>query len=417
MLGFLKRRPFNKNKTRDEYVRWFSTAKYWKKLDIIIINGIIDKFIDDPLAFEDFVRISEDCNLVENNYPNFGEDVGFALPMFALTLYNTWVLYRDALINELDDDCQNIKVLSELEKYSQSALESAIKLNEYFFVADYQIAFIKGNLLKKYNQGIERCKIGLERIRKLKSMKIDELNNYQRASLKETEKSQKMFDALIQEFEQIKTLKSKKNESKTINKKIIQPEFMHLILDCLFSLFSGKISNSDKIAFANWAGLPKNAWDKSHWNMFSIAMLHYFFEKGNEATKWIEARIITIVMTACVIQVLSQFKEGQLSEKVRNALGYFDEKDVYDITRFQKALSGFQDIDINKIDKAAQDNAILKEVLQKAYSYGGYILREKLPPLSEIKNIPSIPIPLTDDIRHILYNLVLKLDGSEKRAT
>ena len=210
MLGFLKRRPFNKNKTRDEYVRWFSTAKYWEKLDLIIINGIIDKFIDDPLAFEDFVRISEDCNLVENNYPNFGEDVDFALPMFALTLYNTWVLYRDALINELDDDCQNIKVLSELEKYSQSALESAIKLNEYFFVADYQIAFIKGNLLKKYNQGIERCEIGLERIRKLKSMKIDDLNNYQRASLEETEKSQKMFDALIQEFEQIKTLKSKK---------------------------------------------------------------------------------------------------------------------------------------------------------------------------------------------------------------
>ena len=67
---------------------------------------------------------------------------------------------------------------------------------------------------------------------------------------------------------------------------------MHLILDCLFSLFSGKISNSDKITFANWAGLPKNAWDKSHCNMFSIAMLHYFFEKGNEATKWIEARII-----------------------------------------------------------------------------------------------------------------------------
>ena len=59
MFGFLKSKPFYKNKTREEFIEWFSKAKYWNKLNSKIINAIIDKFIGDPLAFEVFIHTSE----------------------------------------------------------------------------------------------------------------------------------------------------------------------------------------------------------------------------------------------------------------------------------------------------------------------------------------------------------------------
>ncbi len=205
-------------------------------------------------------------------------------------------------------------------------------------------------------------------------------------------------------------------DSEKFKKKIVEPEFINMILHCLSLLFSGHISSSDRSVSAKWAGLPEDTWDKSHWTIFSIAMLHYCFEEGEGPVKWIEARIITIVLSACVLQVLDEFKEGQLSEKVYHVLGYCDDiKLKHDLMRFQKELSKFEHIGIVAIGNAAENNAVLKEALQKAYAYGNYILREKLPPFTEIKNIPSTPVALTDSVRDILYNLVLKLEQHEKK--
>lgn len=42
MFGFLKSKPFYKNKTREEFIEWFSKAINWNKLNSIIINAIED---------------------------------------------------------------------------------------------------------------------------------------------------------------------------------------------------------------------------------------------------------------------------------------------------------------------------------------------------------------------------------------
>lgn len=204
MASFLKLKPFYKNKTREDFIEWFSNAKHWDKLNSKIIGAIIDKFIDDLPAFECFVYISESCNLVLNNYVSLSEkpseDVDFLLSTFALTIYNTGGLFRDELLEQMNQDSQNVKALSRSLEMSQLSFESAIMLNEFCFGAYYQLAFLRGEILKKYGQGIDYCKRGLEKIEKLESMKKSELTLMQRSTLDTIGNSKELFDTALREF-------------------------------------------------------------------------------------------------------------------------------------------------------------------------------------------------------------------------
>lgn len=205
MFDFFKSKPFYKNKTHEEFINWFAKTQNWNKLNSKIINTLIDKFIDDPLAFEVFVYTSETCNLISNNYIPLSEDsnqdMEFLLSTFALTLYNTGALFRDQLIEKMKKGSQNDKELSRLLNLAQSSFESAAKLNEFCFGTYYQLAFLKGALLNKYDQGIEYCKKGLEKIKKLESMDQNKFSHMQRASFDSIKENKNLFSEAIKEYE------------------------------------------------------------------------------------------------------------------------------------------------------------------------------------------------------------------------
>ena len=90
MFGFKKTKPFYENKSREDFIKWFSETKPWSKLDLNIIEAIVNKFANDPEAFEVFEWVSQTCNLVADNYipltESGSDDTDFTLSTFAATL-------------------------------------------------------------------------------------------------------------------------------------------------------------------------------------------------------------------------------------------------------------------------------------------------------------------------------------------
>ncbi|MEK7450179.1 MAG: hypothetical protein AAB019_11950 [Planctomycetota bacterium] len=220
MFGFLKSNPFYKNKTREEFIEWFSKAKNWNKLNLKIINAIIDKFISDSFAFEVFVHTSENCNLISNNFIPLTQKVPLSqesddyvdvlLSSFALTLYYTGVLFRDQFIEKMNAGETEIKELSRLLNLSQDSFESALKLNEFLFGAYGSLAFLRG-LLNKDEEGLEYCKKGIEKMKKLESIDQDKLTDMQRVSLNDVN----FFNKSIIEIEgNLKALRKNRKEER-----------------------------------------------------------------------------------------------------------------------------------------------------------------------------------------------------------
>lgn len=199
MFGLFKSKPFYKNKTKDDFIKWFSKEKYWKQLNKDIINSIIDKSIDDPLAFEVFVFISESCDLVKNNYVRLSKDsskdINFILPTFALTLYNTGALYRDQFLKSINEG-QDPKSLSKIYEFALFGFESAIKIDEYCFGAYYQLAFLRG-FLNKAEGARNYCLQGISKIDELESKNKDSLTHMEKAALNDISNSRKLFNEMI----------------------------------------------------------------------------------------------------------------------------------------------------------------------------------------------------------------------------
>jgi len=207
-MGIFKK-PFYKNKTKEEFKTWFRRHNHWNKLDNMVIEAIIDKFIDDKLAFEAFIDVSENCNLIQNNYIALREiisDIDLLLYQFSSTLYNNGCSFRDRLIEEIKKVPPNQKELAVLLKNSQLSYESCIKLTEFFISAYYQIAFLRGGILEKYDQGIDWCRKGLKKFDELRSIPKDELKHTEKATLEEIQPIIKLFNDAISEYE--KELKS-----------------------------------------------------------------------------------------------------------------------------------------------------------------------------------------------------------------
>ena len=74
-------------------------------------------------------------------------------------------------------------------------------MNEYSFGAYYQVAFLRGEILEKFDQGIEWCKKGLEKIGNLKAMPVSQLNDIEKASLTDIEQSIELFKEAIPRYE------------------------------------------------------------------------------------------------------------------------------------------------------------------------------------------------------------------------
>jgi len=184
MINLFKK-PFYKCKTKEEKVRWFKTAKYWKELDEDVINLIVDKFIGDQLAFEVFVFISEACNLIKKNYIPLMKTVGNNENMislsYALTLYNIASVYRDKLINGFAECNVPEKEMSLFLNYCMSGYESAVVMDPSNFSSYYQMAIVRGKLIGKYDEGIKYCQQGLEKIEE-----IDEIDEIERTQMQQS---------------------------------------------------------------------------------------------------------------------------------------------------------------------------------------------------------------------------------------
>jgi len=207
-MGIFKK-AFYKNKTKEEFKSWFRKHNHWNKLDNVVIEAIIDKFIDDNLAFESFIDVSENCNLIQNNYIVLREiisDIDLLFYQFSLTLYNNGCSFRDRLIEEIKKVSPNQKELVVLLRNSQLSYESCIKLTEFFISAYYQIAFLRGGILEKYDQGIDWCRKGLKKFDELRAIPKDELKHTEKAILEEIQPIIKLFNDAISEYE--KELKS-----------------------------------------------------------------------------------------------------------------------------------------------------------------------------------------------------------------
>lgn len=202
-MGIFKK-PFYKNKTKEEFKSWFRRHNHWNKLDNVVIEAMIDKFIDDKLAFEVFIYVSENCKLIQNNYIPLRKrigDIDLLLYQFSLTLYNNGCSFRDRLIEEIKKVPPNQKECVVLLSNSQDSYESCIKLTEFFISAYYQIAFLRGGILEKYNQGIDWCRKGLKKFDELRAIPKDQLKHTEKATLEAIEPTIKLFNDAISEYE------------------------------------------------------------------------------------------------------------------------------------------------------------------------------------------------------------------------
>lgn len=164
-------RPFFENKTKGEFVEWFSNVPPWNKLDTRIAEILIDRFGGDPI-FEVFVHVSHERNLVPK-YAALQSLVGvdggkFSIcPRIAMILASAAEDSRSAIAMALKRGNQN-----DLKKHyghAVDALESAIKIEPNIALLYLQIATLKASIGK--NEDARRfCKAGLERIQKLKSV-------------------------------------------------------------------------------------------------------------------------------------------------------------------------------------------------------------------------------------------------------
>ena len=202
---FFTKKPFHKLKTKEEFLNWFSKSKYWGSLDFKIINAIIDKFIDDLPAFDIFVYISENCNLVKNNFLPLSKDkhvdISDVFSLFSTTLYNVGSRYRDELIKEDESDSASVKEKARLLEFSQYAYESAIKLDKYQIPTYFSLGSIWGGILYKYDEGIKYCKQGINKIKELKSEPSNKLNYIQKAYLQDISEIEEAGELLIRQFE------------------------------------------------------------------------------------------------------------------------------------------------------------------------------------------------------------------------
>lgn len=216
MFGFKKTRPFYENKNREDFIRWFSETKPWSKLDLNIIEAIVNKFISDPEAFEVFEWVSQTCNLVVNNYiplmrhiDKVSDDTDFTLSTFALTLYNTGSLYRDKLIEAFERGSSDVKTSSMLLNISCSSFESAIKLNKFCLGAYLQLAILRGKFMNKNQDALEYCKKALAMIEELEGADRTQLTLVQKTTLDTIGNTKELFDDLLIEISKIIELEKK----------------------------------------------------------------------------------------------------------------------------------------------------------------------------------------------------------------
>ncbi len=202
---FFTKKPFHKLKTKEEFINWFSKSKYWGSLDFKIINAIIDRFIDDLPAFDIFVYISENCDLVKNNFLPLSKDkhidISYVFSLFSTTLYNVGSKYRDELIKENESDSASVKGKARLLEFSQYAYESAIKLDKYQIPTYFSLGTIWGGILYKYDEGIKYCKKGINKIKELKAEPSNKLNYIQKAYLQDISEIEEAGKLLIRQFE------------------------------------------------------------------------------------------------------------------------------------------------------------------------------------------------------------------------
>lgn len=164
-------RPFFKNKTKNDFMEWFSNVAPWNRLDSEITETIVDRFNANPI-FEVFVHASQELNLVTKyiDLRPLLDTVGghtAICTQIAMILSSAAENSRLVLTRTLG---RTLKYSDEQKRhysYAVDALESAIYIEPNFLPAYLQIALIK-MLIGKNDDAKEYCMSGLEKIEQLK---------------------------------------------------------------------------------------------------------------------------------------------------------------------------------------------------------------------------------------------------------
>jgi hypothetical protein len=164
-------RPFFKNKTKDDFMEWFSHVAPWSSLDSRITEIIVDRFNADPI-FEVFVHASQELNLVSKYIdlqPLLDTEGGHIAicPRIAMILSSAAENSCSVVARDLES---KKKVTDELKmhySYAVDALESSIHIEPNFLPAYVQMALLKA-MIGKDGDAKEYCMRGLERIDQLK---------------------------------------------------------------------------------------------------------------------------------------------------------------------------------------------------------------------------------------------------------
>ena len=185
--------PFYQLKSKKKMKQYFRKTIPWKRLPEYITDEIVNRLFHDMLAFEVFVGVSIECNLVEGNYISLCGGRGArnrkeenpkatdnTLSMFALTLYNSGGIFRDNFVEMLSDEKTSIDDIqhSNWFEYAKMCYESSVAIEPNMVGALYQLAFI-WNLEGEPEKALSFCNEGIRLIESLDAIDEDKLTYYQ----------------------------------------------------------------------------------------------------------------------------------------------------------------------------------------------------------------------------------------------
>ncbi len=167
-----KSKPFHQNKNNAEKKDWFTRTRPWHKIDSRLVDGLINKYNDNPM-FEVFVITSMENNLVAE-YENLSQqnvDPSVACSIISGILFKHGADYSAQVGDMFQKGNINERKLSATYGNAMNLLESSIIIDPNQIDAYVQLAGLLG-MLNKNEDALKFVNQGLDAIKLIKESKV-----------------------------------------------------------------------------------------------------------------------------------------------------------------------------------------------------------------------------------------------------
>lgn len=181
-----KAKKYDELKPRDGLAKsghiytYLKHRKHWKELREDVLKNISKIFEGYFSDFNTFVDISEDYNLVKENYLKLAESFSEpkeVIPYFALTLERLGARLMEEFSKNREE---SFKIDAE------KCYKLSIKLNPFLYPSYGALALVYGGFDDNVDKAIEYCDKGIEAFEKLQQTPNEQLSYYDRALLSDT---------------------------------------------------------------------------------------------------------------------------------------------------------------------------------------------------------------------------------------